>query len=191
MSELLQTLKEMVKKDCQAPANRLDAAFYDLHLVPVEKHALKLCRHVSADKELVSLAAYLHDLAVIRDYSCLAAHHLAGAELAGELLKNNLPAHKLAVLQEAISNHNLPCNNASGESLALSNADAMSKLDAPFFWIAYAYKHKFQNFSASVHWYRELVTSTYAMLIDSAQAMIKDKYEVVLNFIENEVSAPS
>ena len=61
-----------------------DVTFY---IVAVVKNAEILAEKYGADKEVVLIAAWLHDIASITDYSLYDLHHIHGAEMAYSILK--------------------------------------------------------------------------------------------------------
>ncbi len=189
MSNLVESIKRLVKNDCCSGSNLLDESFFDLHLAVVEKYSMELCEFFpEANKLVLGLASWLHDLSVIRDYGKLAAHNVESAKIAGELLDGKLDDAGLILLEDAITNHNMPYNDGSAESMILSNADAMSKLDYPVYWISYAYKRRFSKYKEAVKWYEELIRKTYKLLIPEAVNLVKEKYEAAVELIMKEIN---
>ena len=186
MSDLVKAIKQMVKVDCMSEKNLFDKSFYFLHLNVVEKYTQELCRFFPANNEILQIASYLHDISAIRNFDCLATHHIESAKIAADILCNKMNDNEIKLLEDAITNHSMPYNDGSVESMILSNADAMSKLDCPVFWISYAYKRKFNNYNDSVKWYSETVNNTFQMMIPKAREIIGKKFETVKQIIKNE-----
>jgi hypothetical protein len=172
-------LKNYLLAQCAADTNMMDPSYYRFHISFVEHYSLDLAPLFGADKELVRLAALAHDLGAICDYSQLATHHLVGAEMAAELLVGKISGGDIQRIADAIRSHNMPTRTGSPEAVTLSHADALSKFDAPVYWLLYAWKRKFSSIDESLGWYRNLLATTYEMMAPEAQRLIDEKYSKV------------
>lgn len=61
------------------PENKFGIGCY-YHIEAVVKNAELLAEKYNADKEVVIIAAWLHDIASITDYSLYEMHHIHGAD---------------------------------------------------------------------------------------------------------------
>lgn len=174
-----QEMKDHLLAQCEAETNMMDPSYYRFHISFVEEYALRLAPFFGARKELVRLAALAHDLGAICDYTKLATHHLVGADIAAELLAGKIPAGEIEVVADAIRCHNAPVRTGSPEAVTLSHADALSKYDAPVYWMLYASKRKFSTIDESVSWYRNLLATTYTMMDPEARHLVDEKYDRV------------
>jgi hypothetical protein len=172
-------IKEHLLAQCEAETNMMDRSYYRFHISFVEEYALGLASFFGARKELVRLAALTHDLGAISDYANLAAHHLVGADIAASLLAGKIPDGDIEIIADAIRNHNAPIRSGSPEAVTLSHADALSKFDAPVYWILYAWKRKFSTIDESLSWYSALLSSTYALMDPEARHLVDEKYDRV------------
>jgi HD superfamily phosphodiesterase len=68
---LTEAIKTFVRETCQQPENAFGAAFFEQHILVVRDYGLKLAEVLSADPEVVTLAAYLHDLAAVQDFQAV------------------------------------------------------------------------------------------------------------------------
>ena len=94
---------------------------------------LILAEKYGADKEVVLIAAWLHDIASITDYSLYDLHHIHGAEMAYSILKEyRYDSQKIRMVQECIKNHRGSVNleKNSLEELCVADADAISHFDS-------------------------------------------------------------
>ena len=127
---------ESVKQLVQNTADELD---YKYHIESVVRHALHLADILHADKEVVELAAYLHDIGRQREKGD-EHHHMLGERYAREILGE----HHVSL---EIINHVCSCirrHRAFKEDLPqtleekiIANADAMSHFEMIplfFYW---------------------------------------------------------
>ena len=185
-SILVKTADEMeqyVRTCCSTPTNMMSGSYYDVHIRFVEDYALKIAPHFGAAPGLVRIAAITHDLGAITDYPALAQHHLTGADITSKLLEGKIPDSGIAVIADAIRNHNMPVRTGSPEAIALSHADGLSKFDSPVYWICYAWKRKFDSFGESVKWYESLLAACYAAMDPEVRKLVDGKYEAAKEII--------
>lgn len=93
-------------------------------------HILNLEEKLDFDKELIYAMALLHDIGRAAEYVKGVSHHLAGAELAAEILREcDFEDDETAVICEAISNHKTVSEEADTRSLGylLYRADKLSR----------------------------------------------------------------
>ncbi len=65
-------IKEIVRKECEN-----DDWSWDYHMLSVVKYANLLAERLGADKEIVEISAWLHDITRIKGYP--ENHHITGA----------------------------------------------------------------------------------------------------------------
>ncbi len=173
---------------CTQPANRFGPDFFEEHLLVVERFALKLAELFHADREIARAAALLHDMAAIRDFSCLPNHAEKGAEEIASLLSSHRPAGGFGFDTEHISRiavcvreHSSPrrSGETTVESVCVSNADAMSQITRPFYWFHYARTLKCLTHRDAIEWYRALVCRNWSNLVDEARSLIEGEYMAV------------
>ena len=73
--DILAGLQREVYRRCQSESNRFGMGCYD-HIAAVVRHGALLAERCGADKEIVLIAAWLHDIASITDYSLYELHHI-------------------------------------------------------------------------------------------------------------------
>ena len=84
--DILKNLQQEIYDRCQKETNKFGMGCY-YHIVAVVKNAEILAEEYGADKEIVMIAAWLHDIASITEYSLYELHHIHGAEMAYSILK--------------------------------------------------------------------------------------------------------
>lgn len=95
------------------------------------KNAEILTERFGAYKEIVMIAAWLHDIAFVTDYSLYKQHHIYGAEMAYGILKEyNYDNEKIALVQDCIKNIEEVCGTKETVwKKCVADADAISHFD--------------------------------------------------------------
>ncbi|MDE6412696.1 MAG: HDIG domain-containing protein, partial [Eubacterium sp.] len=97
--DIIKSLQSELKLICEKPQNKFGMGLYD-HIVAVVKNGEFLAKQYGADKEIVSIASWLHDIASATDYSLYKNHHIHGAEIAYDILtKFNYDEDKILLVQ--------------------------------------------------------------------------------------------
>lgn len=103
--DILKSLQKEIYERCQKETNKFGMGCY-YHIVAVVKNAESLADKYKADKEVVMIAGWLHDIASITDYSLYELHHVYGAKMAYNILKEyNYDDKKIFMVQECIKSH--------------------------------------------------------------------------------------
>ena len=85
-TDIIDHCQSEVLSRCKKPTNKFGMGCY-YHIESVVQNAALLSEEFGADKEIVMIASWLHDIASVTDYSMYEEHHIYGARIAGELLK--------------------------------------------------------------------------------------------------------
>lgn len=129
MDKIIKKVREFVKKECEKPGAGFVGCF-DNHFKHVVGYARELARREKADEEIVEIAAWLHDIGSVKhEYK---KHHLVGAEIAEDLLKNlKYPQDKIEEVKHCILHHrgSYPGNPETKEAQVLIDADSMAHFD--------------------------------------------------------------
>ena len=130
-NDIIKYLSDEVKRRCEMPDNFFGiGGFY--HIEAVVKNSELLADKYNADKEVVMIAAWLHDIASVTDYSLYEQHHLYGAEMANEILQQlEYDMNKIHLVEQCIKNHrgSISNNRTTAEELCVADADAISHFD--------------------------------------------------------------
>jgi uncharacterized protein len=127
--DILNEVKEFVKLEFEKPNARFKESF-DSHFKIVVKYCLELAEKEDADKEIVEIAAWLHDIGNIRGHQ--EDHHIISAEIADELLSGlGYPRERIEAVNHCILTHrgSVVIESESKEAQILKDADAMSHFD--------------------------------------------------------------
>ncbi|WP_346886690.1 HD domain-containing protein [Clostridium sp. UBA4395] len=103
--DIIDSLKDEVKKRYESEDNFFGIGGY-YHIRAVVKNAVSLAESYGADIEVVTIGAWLQDIASVTDYNFYEDHHIHGARIAGDMLSNfNYPNEKIELVQKCILNH--------------------------------------------------------------------------------------
>ena len=181
-----EVITNYIREACERPGNVLGACFHTEHLCLVHRYAIGLCRELDGDTGIVGQAAWLHDIAAILDFGCQPTHAEDGAAIAGRLLREHgYPSDRAERVEDCIRRHSKPLTlgQASLEAVCLSNADAMSQIVNPAYWLGFAMKVKSLDATAARKWYLDRIAGQWASLIEPARTMIASRYHLVTEAI--------
>lgn len=176
---MINNIIDYVKEACGKPENVFSPSFFDEHLLIVSEYCESLSTILSADREILSISAYLHDISVILDIKTLATHNFNSSDIAESLLrKYNYPENKIERVKQCIINHVTPVRFGEGnaEDIVLSNADAISQIVNPNYWLYFVYKVRNMNYEDGRRWYLNRIDTNWDLLIEPAKNLIEDKY---------------
>ena len=110
-TDIINYLEKEIYKRANEPSNKFGMGCY-YHIEAVVKNAQILAQKFGADEEIVIISAWLHDIASITDYSLYEMHHIHGANIAENILKQfNYEEEKINQVKECILNHRGSVNN--------------------------------------------------------------------------------
>ena len=127
---IIEIVRLFVEEECKKPESKYGYDPFPFHLVPMAGHADKLCLKLGGDREVVLIAAWLHDIgSIIRGRK---DHHITGAKIAEEKLKElRYPDEKIEQVKKCILNHRGSQQNErdSIEEQIIAEADVISNFD--------------------------------------------------------------
>ena len=127
--EVLIAVKEFVKKEFEKPEAQYKDSLEN-HFKIVVRYVLELVEDECADREIVEIAAWLHDIgSIMGQYE---NHHVVSAEVAGDLLARfGYSKDKIEEVKHCILTHrgSLGLGKETKEARILADADAMSHFD--------------------------------------------------------------
>jgi uncharacterized protein len=184
---LLDEIKNYVYQETQQNSNALGPSFYQEHLDVVSTYGKQLAEQLNANMEIVELSAYLHDISAVQDFSTLPNHAAASAEIGKDFLKQHgYPADLVIQVQQAILAHStpLPIGEGRPEAVCLSNADAMSQITNPVYWLYFAFSIRRLDFEQGRAWLMERVETNWGKLIQPAKELIETKYNEAVRWLK-------
>lgn len=183
--DIINYLCEEVEHRCKLPTNYFGmGCFY--HIQAVVKNAEILADSYNADKEVVIIAAWLHDIASITDYNLYEDHHIHGAEMAENILqKFNYSPDKIKLIQQCIRNHRGSVLNSKVtlEELCVTDADAISHFDNVPSLLYLAYVNKKLGIDEGREFVRSKLTRSYEKLSYKSKLFYKTKFDQVMSIL--------
>lgn len=183
--DILENLQKEVYSRCQKETNKFGMGCY-YHIAAVVKNAEILAGEYGADKEIVMIAAWLHDIASITDYDLYEMHHIYGAEMAYHILKEyDYDEEKIALVQDCIKKHRGSVNieKTRIEELCVADADAISHFDNVPGLLYLAYVEKGMDIEEGREFVKgKLIRSFKKLSFQSAQ-YYKDKFDKVMEVL--------
>jgi len=174
---MIEKIREIVKAEC----NKEDWYDWEYHIVIVVKHSLTLAEKLNANKEVVELAALLHDVGRIKFGG--ANHEITGSVEAEKILKEfNYPQNVIDKVKHCIETHRADknVNRNTLEAEIIANADAMAHLDAFPLLIRTGLKLNDGDLEKALSWvYRKIERDWKDMTIPEVREQMKDKYKAI------------
>ncbi|MGE5363738.1 MAG: HD domain-containing protein [Bacteroidota bacterium] len=183
-------IADYVNESCKAPGNAFTPSFYSDHILVVSRYADTLAGILGADREIVLYASYLHDISAVHDISTLPVHNVRSAEMATELLASHgYDIDRTKMVSGCIKNHMtpLPIGSATPEEICLSNADAISQIVVPSFWLYFMYSVRKQSYQDGKIWLQKKIDSNWNSLIEPARELIEEKYNIISRALSDEI----
>jgi uncharacterized protein len=178
--EIVRNVEKIVKRECKKPANIFGYEFFVYHIMSVVKYAKVLAKRFGADKEIVELAALLHDIGVIQGDK--PNHHISGAKEAEKILKKfNYPEEKIEKIKHCIFAHRASksIKRKTIEAKCIASADAMAHFDE----IPNLFESAFIRFKLNPEegkrWLLAKLERDWKKLIPEARKLVKDKYKAI------------
>ncbi len=183
--DIISFLKKEVKLRCESENNFFGMGCY-YHICAVVKNAVFLAEKYNADIEVVTIAAWLHDIASITDYSLYEKHHIFGAEIAEEILSGfDYDKDKLRLVKKCIINHrgSVPSEKRSAEEICVADADAISHFDsvASLFYLAYSIRGL--DIPAGIEFVKGKLERSFNKLSERSRLIYTDKFYEVMRTI--------
>jgi uncharacterized protein len=184
---IMEEVRDHVREECNSSKNAFGAAFFEQHLSVVVEYAKRLGETLGADLEIVELAGWLHDIAAVQDVAALPRHPALSADVARKLLRGKgYPAERTERVAMCVALHSAPIQIGSGrlEEVCVSNADAMSQIVRPAFWLYFAFRVRQLGFTEGRDWLRQRIENNWAALIPPARAIIEKEYRQVAELLQ-------
>lgn len=184
-NDIIKYLSDEVKRRCEMPDNFFGiGGFY--HIEAVVKNSELLADKYDADKEVVMIAAWLHDIASVTDYSLYEQHHLHGAEMANEILQQlEYDMNKIQLVQQCIKNHrgSISNNKTTVEELCVADADAISHFDNVPSLLYLAYVKRNMGIDEGKIFVRNKLERSFQKLSSESKEYYLDKYEQIIRVL--------
>ena len=189
-TDIINYLQKEIRKRCESPNNKFGIGVY-YHIEAVVKNAKLLAEKNGADLEIVIIAAWLHDIASITDYSLYEQHHIHGAEMAEEILKTfDYPAGKIEIVKTCIKTHrgSVPRTKTAKEEtykecICVADADAISHFDNIPSLLFLAYSTKKMGYEEGKAFVKGKLSRSYAKLSQESKNFYAKKYDTIMELL--------
>ena len=180
--DIVSTIRNYVEDECKKPTSKYGYEPFLFHFTPMVKYAEKLADELGGDKEVILIAAWLHDIgSIIYGRS---DHHITGAKIAEEKLKElNYSNEKIELIKKCILNHRGSVDNERGsiEEQIISEADTLSQFDnvSGMFKAAFIFE-KLDQSEATIS-VKEKVERKYKKLhFKESRELVREKYRAMM-----------
>ncbi|MEK6820247.1 MAG: HD domain-containing protein [Nanoarchaeota archaeon] len=181
MSNIIEEVRKFVEEECKKPESKYGYEPYINHFIPTAGYVKILAEKLNADKEIVEIAAWLHDIGSIiygREN-----HHITGMQIAEKKLKElGYPKNKIERVKKCIFTHrgSQGIKPETKEAQILNDADAMNAFDhieGQFYAAFVSEKLNQEKARKSV---KKKIEDCYNKLSEEAREIIKNKYEAAM-----------
>ncbi len=183
--DILEGLQREVYGRCLKETNKFGMGCYD-HIAAVVENAEILAEKHGADKEIVMIAAWLHDIASVTDDSLYEQHHVHGAEMAGDILREyGYEDEKIALVQACIRKHrgSVRLERDSIEELCMADADAISHFDNVPGLLYLAYVEKGMGIEEGREFVKSKLARSFRKLSAASAEYYQEKYDKVMEVL--------
>jgi len=169
-------IREFVKQECKKTQLTMD--LYENHILLVAEYGERLSKLLGADSLVVELASYLHDFSSVHNFDHKTDHSIKNPKLIQELLsKFKFSESVIKGVTETIMANSRPINGkATIEAICLSNAEAMSQLAKPVFWMFFNNSAEQKPYKECVKTYIDWMESNWKTMISEARDMMAEEY---------------
>lgn len=188
--DIIDFLEKEIKRRCESPSNFFGKDIY-YHIKSVVKNATILAKKYGADIEVVTIAAWLHDIASITNYDLYKEHHIHGARIAKEILgEMNYPTEKSELVQECVLNHrgSKVKHKSSIEEICVADGDAASHFDNLPSLLYLAYVIRKYSMEEGVQFVSDKLTRSYNKLSDESKKLYSTKYNEVMSVLQQSLT---
>jgi len=178
--EIVKKVEKLVEEECKKPTNVFGYSFWTEHIIPMVRCARILGNRLGADKEIVELAALLHDIGVIKGDS--KNHHISGMKEAEKILKKfNYPPEKIEEIKHCIYAHrsSKSIKRKTMEAKCIASADAMAHFDKTPQLFESAFIRFKMNPEEGKKWLLAKLERDWKKLIPEARKLVKEKYKAI------------
>ena len=191
MQEIINKVYDEVKRRCVAETNFYGMGAWDHHIELVYKLAVANSKKYGADKDIVALAALLHDIASVTNKDFTEEHHIIGAEIAEELLTEyGLEKDKIQLIKKCILNHrgSRLAKKTTPEEICLADSDAMAHFYSIPSLLRMVYAEKKLSIDEGAKFVLDKLTRSYNKLSDQGKKLVSKRYEAAKLFLANDIN---
>ncbi len=188
---LIEKARKFVESECRKPTNKYGYGLYVEHFVPMQNHAKKLCHKLAGNPEIISIAAWLHDI----DSMMIGRkdHHLTSARIARDFLeKQNYDPQKTTIVLACIEHHrqSTSFNRETLEEKIIADADAICNFDMlPGLFYVTLVVEKLTPILAAKSIKKKLENKWRRLHFNESKKLVKPKYQATM-LLSEEITKP-
>lgn len=183
---MIDELYALAENACKSDKNIYGYGIWSHHVKPMVPLGQKLADEYGADREIVTIAILLHDLASIEDEKNQNEHHIIGSEMAVKLLENyGYPAEKTEKVRMCILNHRSSVNNNknSVEEIVVADADAIIHLTEVSSLFYAAYKEMNMSIEKGQDWIKHKLEKDYIKLSERSREKYRNEFDTLIRLL--------
>lgn len=187
MDNIIKEIYQEVKDRCYQESNFYGPGAWDFHIKKVYEIATANAKTYNASKDIVALAALLHDIASVTNKEYTEEHHIIGAKIAEELLsKYNLPEEQITLIKKCILNHrgSRLMQKNSNEEICIADADAMAHFYNIPSLLEMVYVEKKLPIDEGADFVLNKLKRSYNKLSSKGKEIIKPHYQAALLLLD-------
>jgi uncharacterized protein len=179
--DIVEEVRKFVEEESNKPTSKYGSEPFTYHFAQVAKYSGQLADKLGADKEVVLISAWLHDIgSIIKGRE---NHHITGPEIAWEKLEElGYPSEKIELVKKCILSHrgSQDNNRETIEEKIVADADAMSNFDniPGIFKAAFVYEGLEQG-EGGRSVMQKLDNKWNKLHFEDSKDIIKPKYEAI------------
>ncbi len=183
---IIKEVRKFVEEESLKPTSKYGYEPFLYHFIPTVKYAKELADRLGADKEIVVISAWLHDIGSLMKGR--KDHHLTGAKIAEKKLKElNYPKERIELVKKCILNHrgSQKNNPTTIEERIIADADALSNFDniSGIFKAAFIYE-KLDQKEAQKAVRKKLENKWNQLHFKDSRKIIRPKYEAIMTILK-------
>ena len=184
--DIIREIRDFVENECKKPSSKYGYDPFTFHFVPMVNHAEVLADELGGDKEIILIAAWLHDIGSIiygrKD------HHITSSKIAEEKLKElDYPQDKIEQVKECILSHrgSQKIKSESLEAQIIIEADTLSAFNdiSGLFQCAFVYE-KLPRTEAKKSVIQKLENKWNQLQFEKSKIIVKPKYEAIMMLLK-------
>ena len=188
MSQIIEKMRQEIidrsaRFEEQTKGTKDEYNIYREHIQYVHKYVVMLSKDKNVDREVLELAALLHDISMTDMALDRSRHNEYGAEIAEQLLReNNYPEDKTQLVKRCILNHSKRRQQyrSTEEEQILVDADGLSHFDVVKTLYSLPSKVMGLGEEDSMRFVQDKLTGDYEELSDDLKHLVKEEYDRVM-----------
>lgn len=179
---IINQIRDFVESECKKPTSHYGYEPFLFHFTPVARYAAQLADSLGGDKEVILIAAWLHDIGSIM-YG-RTDHHITGATIAEQKLHDlHYAKERIVLVRKCILNHRGSQENKRHtiEEQIVAEADTLSTFDniSGIFKAAFIYEKLTQG-EAQISVRQKLERKWNKLHFEQSKKLIKPRYDAAM-----------